>query len=234
MKRGLISAVLLLAASPLSHAGIVLTLDPTVGTATNAGTYTGGTVLVISASGTVSLNAPNPSLPLINPDGSLNTEPPVSCTACWAPGYQYFLPGQPYPTVAGGDGINHFPGGGANYDAFNGTNPAFAAEGLQSTDTTLLGAFGVPGGVLRFGAIAGTFTASPSATDWFLIGNGGTLVVPGGGGTLQIIVVDTFYRNNSGGFSVNVDVAAIPEPSAAWLALSGIAYLAFRRFRHRA
>jgi hypothetical protein len=172
----------------------------------------------------------------LNPDGSLNTQPAASCVPCWSPGYNYFLPlANNYPTVAGGDGINHFPGGGTNFDAFAGANLASPAIGLHSTDTTLLGAFGVPGGIIRQGAIAGTFAANPIATDWFLVGNGGLLTVPGGGGTLQLAIVDTFHPNNSGAFTVNIDIAPadVPEPSVAWLAFSGIAFLGYRRYRTR-
>ena len=221
MNRGIILTALLAASLPL-RAGIVLTLDPTIATPTNAGTYAGGTALVIHASGTVNLNAPD-SLIIMNPDGSLSNPQPASCVSCWQPGYQYFLEGLPYPTAAGGDGINHFAGGGGNFDAFASGN-AFAAEGKPTTDTTDPGA-------IRFGAIAGTFAASPTATDWFLIGNGGTFIVPVSGGTLQIVVVDTYYPNNSGSFNVSVDV--VPEPSVAWLAFSGIAFLGFCRYRAR-
>lgn len=224
MNRGIILVSLLAASVPL-RAGIVLTLDPTVSTPSDAGTYAGGTTLFISASGTVNLNAG--STLITNPDGSLFNPQPLSCVSCWQPGYTYFLEGQTnYPTTFGGDGINHFVGGGANYDAFNGSNPAFAAQGAQVTDTT------APG-VLRFGALAGTFSANPSATDWFLIGYGGTFVVPDSGGTLQLVIVDTFYPNNTGGYTVSVDTTAVPEPSVAWLALSGIAFLGFRRYRAR-
>ncbi len=222
MNRGIFLATLILAAWPL-QAGIVLTMDPSLATPTNGGTYIGGTVLVISASGTVNLNAPS-SMIVTNPDGSLSNPQPASCDSCWAPGYQYFLEGQPYPTNFGGDGTNHFVGGGGNFDLFNGGNPQFAAEGAPTTDTQDPGA-------IRFGALAGTFVDNPNPTDWFLIGNGGTFVVPGGGATLQLIVVDTFYPNNSGGYDVTI--TDVPEPAVAWLALSGIALLGLRRFRTR-
>ena len=228
MNRGLLIAALITAALPL-RAGIVLTLDPTSATPTSAGVYAGGTVLIIGASGTVNLNGPggNPAGQIVtNPDGSLVNPAPESCASCWAPGYQYFLAGSTlYPTTFGGDGINHFSGGGGNFDAFNGVQ--FASEGKPTTDTTDPGA-------IRFGAIAGTFNSNPTATDWFVVGNGGTFVVPNGGGTLRLVVVDTYYPNNSGSFAVTVDVAAVPEPSVAWLALSGFAVLGFRHYRRRA
>ena len=213
----------MIAALPL-NAGIVLSIDPSLSTPTNGGTYTWGTVLFIGVNGTVNLNSPT-GLIVTNPDGSLSSAPPASCTSCWAPGYQYFLPGASgYPTVAGGDGINHFVGGGGNYDAFPGSHPPFAPQGKPTTDTTDPAA-------IRFGALAGTFVSNPTATDWFLIGYGGSFLVPVGGGTLQLIVVDTYYPNNTGAYGVSIDT--VPEPSVAWLALSGIAFLGFRRYRAR-
>jgi hypothetical protein len=226
MNRGIIIATLMAAALPL-RAGIVLTLSPNV-SPTNAGTYAAGTFVVIGASGTVSLDGPigNPNplgLVVTNPDGSLSAGPDPSA------GYAYFLPGHAYPTAAGGDGINHFVGGGGNYDLFPDGHPAFALEGNPTTDT-------LASGVLRFGALAGTFSASPTATDWFLVGFGGTFPT-GAGGTLLLVVVDRFYPNDFGtpgspnGYTVTVDT--IPEPSVAWLALSGIAVLGLRRYRAR-
>jgi hypothetical protein len=199
-----------------------LTLNPALATPTNAGTYAGGTIVTINASGTVNLNAPS-SLIIMNPDGSLNNPQPASCTSCWQPGYQYYLEGSAYPTTFGGDGINHFVGGGGNFDAFGGVQ--FAGQGKPTTDT-------LDPAAIRFGAIAGTFATNPTALDWFLVGYGGSWVVPAGGATLQLVVVDTFYSNNAGAFNLTVD-NTVPEPSVAWLALSGLAFLGFRRYRAR-
>jgi hypothetical protein len=228
MKLWIILTTVIAAALPL-NAGIVLTLDPTLSTPTNVNISSlgPGTTLYISATGAVNLNGPS-GLILTNPDGSLNSFPSAGCTSCWFPGYEYFLPaalgGTPYPTAFGGDSVNHFPGGGANYDAFPGMHPAFAAQGRQTTDTTDPLA-------LRFGALAGTFVANPTALDWFLVGSGGQFTIPNGVTNLQLIVVDTFYSNNSGGYTVSLDIA--PEPSVGWLALSGIGFLAWRRYRTR-
>src|SRR5438067_2798 len=77
-----------------------------------------------------------------------------------------------YPIVNGGDGINHFPGGGANYD--NAPAPPagpYAFAGAQTTDTTS------PLAIL-FGTVVGTFTNTPTRADWFRIGTGGTFTVP--------------------------------------------------------
>jgi hypothetical protein len=224
MKLSMILLTAFFAAAPLG-AGVVFTMDPTIGLPTNAGTYTGGTVLTIGATGSVNLNGPA-SLIITNPDGSLVSVPLASCTICWAPGYQYFIPGaNGYPTGAGGDGINHFGGGGGNFDSFPGAHSPWAPEGRQTTDTSDPGA-------LRFGALAGTFVPNPIATDWFLIGTGGQFVVPQGGATLLMVIVDTFYPNNTGGYTVTIDtpsVDPVPEPSAIWLAFSGFAALGLPR-----
>jgi hypothetical protein len=206
------------------QAGAVFTMDPTVAAPIFAGTYAGGTMLTIGATGSINLNGPN-SLIVTNPDGSLLSVPLASCTACWAPGYQYFIPGASgYPTGAGGDGINHFGGGGGNFDAFPGTSSPWAPEGKRTTDTSDLGA-------LRFGSLAGTFVADPTPGDWFRIGYGGDFLVPEGGATLLMVIVDTYYPNNTGGYTVtiNTPTASVPEPSAIWLALSGFAVLGLPR-----
>jgi len=223
MKFGIIIVTALFGVATL-EAGVVFTMDPTTGLPISAGTYAGGTTLTISVTGSVNLNGPN-SLIVTNPDGSLVSVPAASCTLCWAPGYQYFIPGDPsYPTGAGGDGINHFGGGGGNFDAFPGAHSPWATVGKQTTDTTDPGA-------LRFGALAGTFVVNPTATDWFLIGFGGQLVVPQGGATLQMVLVDTFYPNNTGGYTITINTpsASVPEPSAIWLAFSGFAVLGLPR-----
>jgi len=227
MKLGITFVTAFLGAASL-EAGVVFTMDPTIGLPTSAGTYAGGTTLSIGVTGSVNLNGPA-SLIITNPDGSLfpaDHIPLASCTVCWAPGYQFFIPGSNlYPTGAGGDGINHFPGGGGNFDLFPGTHSSWATQGKQTTDTSDPLA-------LRFGSLAGTFKTNPTATDWFSIGYGGQFVVPQGGATLLMVVVDTFYPNNTGGYTVTIDqgqVGPVPEPSAIWLAFSGFAALGLPR-----
>src|SRR4051794_19181681 len=121
---------LLSAALPLS-AGVIFSMDPKLATPLNAGTYAGGTMLNISVTGTVNLNGPD-GVVITNPDGSLQQFPSTLCDVCWFPGYQYFLTGNAtYPTFAGGDGTNHFTGGGGNYDLFPGNHSAWAPEGKR-------------------------------------------------------------------------------------------------------
>ena len=223
MKLGQQIATLFLAVFPLT-AGTLFTgsIDSSLVTPTAAGTYGAGLTLNISVTGTANLNSPT-SLIITNPDGSMVTPvAPASCTACWAPGYQYFIQGSNvYPTVAGGDGTNHFVGGGGNYDLLPGSHSPWALEGKQTTDTTDPGA-------LRFGALVYTFAANPTATDWQLLalplGGGlyGNTISSGSGGTLKVVVVDTDYPNNSGSYGLTVSVADTPEPAVAWLLLSGV------------
>lgn len=229
MKFCVLLTALVGAALPL-NAGLVFTMDPTFATPTNAGTYAGGATLFISATGTVNLNGPSGQI-VTNPDGSMFMIAAADCTACWAPGYQFFIPGATsYPTTFGGDGTNHFTGGGGNFDLYPGDHSTWATEGKQTTNT-------MDPSALRFGALAYTFTPNPTATDWFLLGYGGTFVTPPGGGTLLMVIVDTFYPNNTGGYTVTVDQAAVPEPAAVWLAFSGFALLglprSFRRFTRK-
>jgi hypothetical protein len=245
MKLGKLVTTFLAAALPLG-AGVLFTgmIDPTKPFTTPqfAGTYGAGLTISITATGTVNLNSPNPNNKIVtNPDGSIVPDatlippaiPPASCNICWIPGYQYFTPlNNTYPTIAGGDGINHFVGGGANYDTLpSGSASPWADEGARTTNT-------LDPAALRFGSLAGTFVANPTATDWFLVGYGGVFNT-GVGGTLRLVVVDTFYPNNTGGFAVTISDQAgtVPEPSAVWLAFSGFAVLglpkAYRLFSRK-
>jgi hypothetical protein len=226
MKFGIFVAAVFLSALPLA-AGTLFTVDPSLSTPTDAGIYAAGHILSITVTGTVNLDGPigNPEGSIFtNPDGSLALVPDISCVPCWAPGYQYFIAdSHAYPTVSGGDGVNHFAGGGGNYDMFPASHSPWAPEGKQTTDTTDPAA-------LRFGSLAYTFVANPTATDWKLLGYGGNIPT-GNGGTLQLVVVDTYYSNNSGSF--DVDITEAPEPSAAFLAISGVALLGLVRLSGR-
>jgi hypothetical protein len=232
MKRGMIIAALMAAVLPL-RAGQLVTVDAsgTIASVNMLPFFPAGSMVNISVTGTVKLDGTGAGVFVTNPDGSLNSTPDPGCDVCWAPGYQYFIPGHAYPTVAGGDGINHFAGGGGNYDLFPDGHSPWALQGPQSTDTALSQAPFTPGVILRFGALAGTFMANPGPTDWFLVGFGGQLTVPAGAPPLKLVVVDAFYPNNSGSYAVAID--SVPEPAAIWLAFSGFVLFglprAFRR-----
>src|ERR1044072_3884282 len=128
-----ISIVALFCATLPLGAGTIL-LSASNAAPTDTGFYAGGTIVNVSITGTVLLAE---QLVAMNPDGSLASVPSVFCTSCWSVGYQYCVPGEVYPTNAGGGGQNHFAGGGGNWDLF--TSPGFhpwAAEGKITTDST--------------------------------------------------------------------------------------------------
>ena len=107
-----------------------------------------------------------------------------------------------YPTADGGDGTNHFAGGGLNY--FNGL---YGFAGKMTTDTT-------DPAVIRLGAVVGTFSTTPGRDDWFLIGLDRTFIVPTGGAHLYVAVNDTDSPDNHGSYSGVVRVRAVPEPAS--------------------
>lgn len=228
-RRGMIIAALIVGCVPLS-AGALAPLVATNANATDFGFFTPGTVLNIGVTGQVNLNGPDGSI-VTNPDGSLINPSAESCAVCWfgLPGYTYFMEGSHnYPILdVESDGINHFVGGGGNYDMYPGDHAAFAPEGKPTTNTADPDA-------IRFGAVAFTFQANPGATDWHPLGYGGTFVVPTGASDLLLVIVDTYYPNNTGGYAVTIDQVTVPEPAAMGLAFSGLLLLGgVRLFRTR-
>ena len=158
--------------------------------------------------------------------------PPQICTACWAPGYQYL----------------HSRCNVVSYNRGRRWNQPFRWRWWKLRPLSrVITALGPPKenrpptpSIPARSALAlwpMTFTTNPTATDWFLLGYGGTFVTPAGGGTLLMVIVDTFYPNNTGGYTVTIDQAAVPEPAAVWLAFSGFALLglprSFRRFTRK-
>lgn len=179
----------------------------------NLGAFSGGTVLSVTASGQISLITGWDTFA----DGSLVH--PINAVGPLASYNHANVGASGYPTTFGGDGINHYAGGGANFDINSGT---FPLAGAHSTDTT-------NPNTIRLGAVVGTFSASPAFTDWFYIGTGATFVVPGGGANLYVAVNDTTYENNSGSYACNINV--VPEPSTASLLLMASSGLLLRRFQ---
>jgi len=227
MRRGMLILALLLPALPLSADTVFSALDPTLSTPTAFGTFAANHNLSITATGTVDLlgGLAHDGTYLVNPDGSL-ANPPITPTCslpCFTAFYaSYVNPGAVstlYPTG------NPFTGGGTNFDL---ASNVYGPEGKHTPDAT-------DAGVIRLGAIAYTFATSPTATDWKpLVGPGGIgSINTGSGGTLQLIVVDTAYWNNTGGFNLSITDTTIPEPSSVLLALSGIGLVGFYRLRGR-
>src|SRR6266568_2974814 len=103
----------------------------------DVGCFPGGTELFISARGTVMI-AWNF---FTHPDGSLAAPMPPN-----EPYYTYAAAGSTnYPTVAGGDGINHLPGGAMNYSA-RVPDLNWHVAGKLTTDTS-------DADTIRFGAL---------------------------------------------------------------------------------
>jgi hypothetical protein len=169
----------------------------------SVGFFSGGSVLQISVTGNGDLV-----------DSRFQTNPDGSLFATASSPYNFANSGASFPSVSGfpsGDGINRFSGGGANYD-FSGSGWMFA--GKQTTDTTDPAA-------IRAGALVGTFAASPTRNDWFLIGLGGNFSVPTAGATLFIAVNDSFSSDNHGAYSLTF--TAVPEPATYALLALGLA-----------
>ena len=177
-------------AFPSESGGVVLSLGSHP---YDLGFFPSGTSVTITAGGHGS--ECNCNEYLVNPDGSLYTTPATSP-------YTYANAGATnYPTTHGGDGINHFPGGGANI----GSTGVLAFAGAQTTDTTDPGA-------IRFGTVVGTFKSQPGSLDWFVIGYGKTVTVPPGGADLYVGINDNYLCCDSGSYSIQVSTAASPVP----------------------
>ena len=185
-------------AFPNEAGGVVLPLTvgpgPNGGTAPyDAGFFAGGTSVTIAA-GNHGGNICNCGYPL-QPDGSLSGTPTS---------FTYAIPGSTaYPVINGGDGINHFTGGGFNYDS---ASKSYGFAGKQTTDTTDPAA-------IRFGALVGTFKSQPTNLDWFLIGFGKTVTVPAGGANLYLAVNDSYNYDNVGNYSVSISSSGSPVPA---------------------
>jgi hypothetical protein len=177
------------------------------------GLFAAGTSLTFAVSGHGDIVNANFQ---VNPDGSL-------FVAALAP-YGFANPGAAYPTKNGGDGTNHFLGGGANYDPIS---DIYGFTGLLTTDTTNPGA-------IRFGAVVGTLNASPTRNDWFLIGSDKSIVIPAGGAHVYLAVNDGFNSNNHGVYSGTVLVTAVPEPSTCALVAAATAGVGFQIRRRKA
>ena len=152
------------------------------------GFFEGETLLSIHTTGEISLGEGVD----VFADGSLVR--PVTL-----PRYPFLNEGFPgYSQIHGGDGTNHFVGGGFNYDV---VLPAYGFAGKQTTDTTDPAA-------IRLGAVVGTFSATPNRNDWFLIGKSNTVAFPPGGAHLYVAVLDTYPLNNLGTYTVAITSVA--------------------------
>jgi len=164
----------------------VTSLPLTVGGSNKAdkGFFAGGTIVQITASGHGDLVD---SRYQVKPDGTL-----------FAPAtgvYSFANHGAVYTKVAGGDGINHFVGGGANYDI---SGSGFPFAGKLTTNTT-------DPADIRVGVVVGTFSANPSRANWFVVGTSAKIPVPAAGAHLYLAVNDTNSTDNHGAYSVTIN-----------------------------
>jgi len=186
------------------------------------GIFASGTRLDVKLFGTISLSGSSS----FNPDGSMAT--PLSEDT-----YSYAIAGTyGYSTNLGGDGINHFAGGGLNYDVLAvgaNINP-FGIAGKETTDTRNADA-------IRFGSVVGTFSNNPSRNDCFFIGLGRILTVPEGGSNLYVAVNDTYYPNDTGAYSGTIDIIPpsepVPEPTTVLGTLAFGAVISRWRVKHK-
>ncbi len=169
----------------------------------DAGFYAGGTLLTITASGTQ--NSSTATSFFTDANGAL-TQPTQL--------FRYANVGATnYPTLAGGDGLNHYAGGGTNYNTGAGL---FAFAGDASTDTT-------DPNTIRFGALVGTFSNHPVENrDWFFLGTNDSLTIPAGGEELYLAVNDDPGKNFNDAGAFDVTIATAPEPSSFALLGTGL------------
>ena len=204
-----LSAGCFVVASFLPVHAVPVPLDLTVGAGNklDLGFFAAGTTINLSFTGNGDLV-----------DSRYQTRADGSLFVPTSGGYVFANPGESYPALFGGDGINHYVGGGAAYD-FTGSGFGFA--GTTSTDTT-------DPTTIRLGAIVATFVGAPVRTDWLFVGTGATLTVPDGGANLYLAVQDTNNSDNHGTYTGNVTtgVVAVPETGTGSLLSAGLSVLA--------
>jgi hypothetical protein len=96
----------------------------------------------------------------------------------------------------------------ANYGYFN-PSGSFIADGK----------YGFAGEAGKIGALVGTLSATPTASDWFLIGYSKQITLASVG-HIYAAVNETYAVNDTGAFRVTV--TAVPEPESYALFLAGL------------
>lgn len=99
------------------------------------------------------------------------------------------------------------------YDFFNPNGADFDQTGSG---------YGVGGAGRNFGALLGTFTATPTGpSDYFLIGLGTSFTNGPAPATLFAMINDSVYNDNAAGSGYTVMLAAAPEPATWGLMILG-------------
>ncbi|MEP6809491.1 MAG: LamG-like jellyroll fold domain-containing protein [Chthoniobacterales bacterium] len=172
-------------------APLTLPLTTGAGNKLDLGAFAGGDGLALTFSGSGDLI-----------DNRLTAKPDGSLAIPASGPYSFANQAAPYSNLSGGDGINHFAGGGQNFDT---TGAGYGFAGKLTTNTTDPAA-------IRSGAVVGTFSSTPARADWFLIGNGKTVQVPAGGAHLYVAVNDSFSGDNHGAYVGTVTAGATIPP----------------------
>ncbi len=189
-----------------------VSLDLTTGASNkrDLGFFAAGTTITLSFAGNGDLV-----------DARYQTRADGSLFAPATGGYEFANAGASYPALFGGDGVNHYVGGGAAYD-FTGSGFGFA--GTASTNTT-------DPTTIRNGAIVATFVGAPGRADWLFVGNSATLTAPTGGANLYLAVQDTVNSDNHGTYTGTITSVpvVVPEANTFALALPAVCCFAIAR-----
>ena len=129
----------------------------------------------------------------------------------------------------GGLGLTFAANGIPTYD-FPAPYSPFYPDGLDYDPSVGPSAYGQGGPGKLLGSLLGTYTATPTGpSDFFSIGLG-TTIRPSTSETLYVVVNDTYYRDNGGGYSVLL-TTGVPESETWVMMLIGFAGLGIVGYR---
>jgi hypothetical protein len=132
-----------------------------------------------------------------------------------------------YAAFNGGAGVPFTADGKPTY-AFPAPYAPFYPSGLDYDPSAGPSTKGIGGAGKFYGALLGSFTSSPVASDYFTLGLSYSFTA-GSSGNLYAVINDCpskngCYADNRGGFTVSLsEVAAVPEPASWALMIMGMA-----------